>query len=163
MIANVKITFLICLTFIISTILFLSYSEYNHRYELITTQNNGIYIFDKKTTILNKCENGKCETIQTNFPNVRILDRFSTPTPVQAIPQNITPAQGTAHTNASNAAIAQFGVNTVSVPQNPTMRTAPVSTSQLATTSTTSNVSNPQFNSDGLPTLQSSLVSPIVA
>ncbi len=145
MIANVKITLLICLTFITSAVLFLSYSEYNHRYELITTQNNGIYIFDKKTTTLNKCENGKCETIQTNFPTDRILGRLSTSTPVQAIPQTGIPAQSSSNTPVS---IAQLGTNNSSVSQKPGIQPAP----QVATTSTSS-----QTTSDGLPTLQSSL------
>ncbi len=72
MVESVKITLLLCLTGISSCILFLSYEEYTNRYALVTTQSNVVYIFDKKTVTLNKCENGRCEIIHTNFPTDRL-------------------------------------------------------------------------------------------
>ncbi|MDR0744375.1 MAG: hypothetical protein LBE97_00230 [Holosporales bacterium] len=68
LINGVKITFIICLTIIVSTILFISYNEYINRYAIIPTNDNGLYIFDKKSSVLNKCSEKGCELIETNLP-----------------------------------------------------------------------------------------------
>ncbi len=64
---GVKITIVICLTIIVSCILFISYSEYVDRYTVVPTQDNSVYIFDKKTTALNKCNNEGCKSLETNL------------------------------------------------------------------------------------------------
>ena len=74
MIDSTKITILLCLTILVTSILVMSYNEYVNRFSIIATQDNGIYIFDKKSTVLNRCENGKCITIPTNFPQNQLLN-----------------------------------------------------------------------------------------
>lgn len=164
MIGSVKITLLLCLTGITSCILFLSYGEYINRYELITTQNNGIYIFDKKTVTLNKCENGKCEMLQTNFPEDRLLKspsvqaiQSNATNSIQNVPPNSMPISAssgmpTSETSLSNQSILtgnQAPAQTKAVQQNN------VSTTSVQTL-------KPAVNSflntnDQLPTLQQSL------
>lgn len=68
-ISGVKITLIMCLTILVSIILFISYNEYIHRYEIVATQKGDIYIFDKKSTILNRCNEKECEIIKTNLPS----------------------------------------------------------------------------------------------
>lgn len=69
LINGVKITLIICLTIIVTCVLGMSYSEYLNRYSLITTQDNGLYIFDKKNTILNRCNDNGCKVIETHLPD----------------------------------------------------------------------------------------------
>ena len=83
MIDSTKITILLCLTIIVTSILVMSYNEYVNRFSIITTQNNVIYIFDKKSTILNKCENGQCVQIPTYFPQNPLLQWNNTQQPMQ--------------------------------------------------------------------------------
>lgn len=73
MIDSTKISILLCLTIIVTSILVMSYNEYVNRFSIIATQDNGIYIFDKKSATLNKCHNGQCTTILTNFPQNPLL------------------------------------------------------------------------------------------
>jgi hypothetical protein len=49
-------------------VLFISYNEYSNRYSLISTSDNSIYIFDKKSTVLNKCDEKGCSIIETKLP-----------------------------------------------------------------------------------------------
>lgn len=65
---GVKVTLTICLTIIVSCVLFISYSEYTNRYMLIPAQDNGVFIFDKKSTILNKCDDNSCKLLETKLP-----------------------------------------------------------------------------------------------
>lgn len=53
---------------IVCCVLFISYNEYTNRYSLLTTNENSIYIFDKKSTVLNKCDAKGCSIIETKLP-----------------------------------------------------------------------------------------------
>ena len=86
---STKITILLCLTILVTSVLVMSYNEYVNRFSIIATQNNGIYIFDKKSATLNKCENGQCTTIQTHFPQNPLLQINSTHQPVQQYATNV--------------------------------------------------------------------------
>jgi hypothetical protein len=77
MFGAVKITLVICLTILVSCVLFISYNEYTNRYNLVTTNDNGVYIFDKKNTVLNKCDANGCQVIETKLPNNSILSTVS--------------------------------------------------------------------------------------
>ena len=72
MIESVKITLLICLTGLVASVLVISYNEYTNRYEIISTADNTLYIFDRKSTILNKCKNGECSVITTKLPQIQL-------------------------------------------------------------------------------------------
>lgn len=69
MIGGIKATLIICLTVLVSCVLFISYNEYANRYSLIATNDNHLYIFDKKSTILNRCGEKGCELIETKLPS----------------------------------------------------------------------------------------------
>ncbi|MDR1034675.1 MAG: hypothetical protein LBL32_01940 [Holosporales bacterium] len=69
MVNGVKNTLIICLTILVSCVLFISYNEYTNRYTLVVTQDNSLYIFDKKSTILNKCSDKGCAVIETKLPS----------------------------------------------------------------------------------------------
>lgn len=75
MFGGVKITLIICLTIITSCILFISYNEYSERYSIVSTSDNGIYIFDKKSTVLNRCDGKNCFVIETKLPTKTILNQ----------------------------------------------------------------------------------------
>lgn len=77
MFGGIKITLIICLTIITSCVLFISYTEYSDRYSLVSTSDNGIYIFDKKSTVLNKCDGKECVVIETKLPTKTILNQDS--------------------------------------------------------------------------------------
>ncbi|MDR0640222.1 MAG: hypothetical protein LBF65_00585 [Holosporales bacterium] len=64
-----KNTLIICLTILISCVLFISYNEYTNRYTLVATQDNSLYIFDKRSTVLNRCSAKGCELIETKLPS----------------------------------------------------------------------------------------------
>ena len=68
MFGGVKITLILCLTIVVSCVLFISYNEYTDRYSLLTTSDNSLYIFDKKSTVLNKCDGKSCVAIETKLP-----------------------------------------------------------------------------------------------
>lgn len=70
MIEHTKITLLICLTSLVICILALSYNDYHNRFSIISMPDNAIYIFDKKSAILNRCINGECQIVNTKFPNL---------------------------------------------------------------------------------------------
>lgn len=53
---------------VVCCVLFISYNEYTNRYSLLTTNENSIYIFDKKSTALNKCDTKGCTVIETKLP-----------------------------------------------------------------------------------------------
>lgn len=91
MIDNTKISILFCLTVIVTGILIMSYNEYVNRFSIITTQNNVIYIFDKKSATLNKCENDQCTLIQTNFPQNPIMQNNNKNQATQQYATNVTP------------------------------------------------------------------------
>lgn len=65
---GVKVTITICLTIIVSSVLFISYSEYIHRYTIVSSPDNSVYIFDKKSTTLNKCDEKGCKFLETKLP-----------------------------------------------------------------------------------------------
>ena len=69
LVGGVKITLIICLTILVSAVLLISYNEYTNRYSIVTTQDNNVYIFDKKSTILNKCGEKGCQVIETKLPS----------------------------------------------------------------------------------------------
>lgn len=75
MFGGVKITLIICLTIITSCVLFISYNEYSERYSIVSTSDNGIYIFDKKSTVLNRCDGKNCFVIETKLPTKTILNQ----------------------------------------------------------------------------------------
>lgn len=77
MFGGVKITLIICLTIITSCVLFISYNEYSGRYSIVSTSDNGIYIFDKKSTVLNRCDGKNCIVIETKLPTKTILNQDS--------------------------------------------------------------------------------------
>ena len=68
MFGGVKITLILCATMIVCCVLFISYNEYTNRYSLLTTNENSVYIFDKKSTTLNKCDAKGCSVIETKLP-----------------------------------------------------------------------------------------------
>ncbi len=68
MFGGVKITLILCATMIVCCVLVISYNEYTNRYTLLTNGDNSIYIFDKKSTVLNKCDGKTCSTIETKLP-----------------------------------------------------------------------------------------------
>lgn len=77
MFGGVKITLIICLTIVTSCVLFISYNEYSERYSIVSTSDNGIYIFDKKSTVLNRCDGKNCIVIETKLPTKTILNQDS--------------------------------------------------------------------------------------
>jgi hypothetical protein len=51
-----------------------------HRYSVIATADNSVYIFDKKSTMLNKCDTYGCAVINTNLPtNTPPQSRYAPP------------------------------------------------------------------------------------
>jgi hypothetical protein len=65
----------------VSCILFISYSEYVNKYIIVSTPDNSIYIFDKKTHSLNKCNDSECKKIDTKLPDnggIGITDQIIT-------------------------------------------------------------------------------------
>lgn len=78
MFGGVKITLILCATMIVCCVLFISYNEYTNRYSLLTTNENSVFIFDKKSTILNKCDAKGCSVIETKLPTK--MDMVFTPT-----------------------------------------------------------------------------------
>ncbi len=68
MFGGVKITLILCATMIVCCVLFISYNEYTNRYSLLTTNENSVYIFDKKSSVLNKCDAKGCSIIETKLP-----------------------------------------------------------------------------------------------
>ncbi|MDR2074928.1 MAG: hypothetical protein LBP31_01770 [Holosporales bacterium] len=76
---GVKITITICVTIMVSCVLFISYSEYVNRYSLVSAPDNSIYIFDKKSHALNRCNDSGCQAIETKLPalsNLGITDQI---------------------------------------------------------------------------------------
>ncbi|MDR2666795.1 MAG: hypothetical protein LBB34_01600 [Holosporales bacterium] len=69
MFGGVKITLILCTTIVVSCILVISHNEYTNRYHVIATGDNSVYIFDKKSTVLNKCDAKGCSVIETRFPS----------------------------------------------------------------------------------------------
>ena len=98
MVPGVKITLLICFTVLLSCFLAISYNEYVNRYIIITASDNSLYIFDKKSTVLNHCVNDQCSVINTKLPQSQLW-QFNGSSghqiPAQQIPQNIPQMQGT--------------------------------------------------------------------
>ncbi len=68
MFGGIKITLILCLTIIVSCVLFISYNEYTNRYTLLSTNDNVLYIFDKKSVVLNRCDGKGCALIETKLP-----------------------------------------------------------------------------------------------
>lgn len=66
---TVKGIFLICVTIVLSFILFIARNEYIHRYYLVVAPNNDLYIFDKKNLTVNICNKDGCELIDTRLTN----------------------------------------------------------------------------------------------
>ncbi|MDR0630817.1 MAG: hypothetical protein LBF70_02180 [Holosporales bacterium] len=69
MINGVKITLIISLTILVACVLFISYNEYINRYSIVVANDNSLFIFDKKSTVLNKCGSKGCEIIETKLPS----------------------------------------------------------------------------------------------
>jgi hypothetical protein len=69
MINGVKITLVICLTILVSCVLCISYNEYTNRYSIVAANDNALYIFDKKSAVLNRCSEKGCELIETKLPS----------------------------------------------------------------------------------------------
>ncbi|MDR0552481.1 MAG: hypothetical protein LBG13_00080, partial [Holosporales bacterium] len=63
-----KITFMICLTVVTMSVLFISYTEHINKYSVFTTQDNSIYIFDKKEVVLTRCKDDVCNLVDTKLP-----------------------------------------------------------------------------------------------
>lgn len=74
MFGAVKVTLILCLTIVVSCVLFISYNEYSNRYSLVTTNDNSLYIFDKKSTVLNRCDGKSCSLIETKLPTKTSLN-----------------------------------------------------------------------------------------
>ncbi|MDR1476345.1 MAG: hypothetical protein LBI20_03460 [Holosporales bacterium] len=68
MVNGIKNTLIVCLTILVACVLFISYNEYTNRYALVATKDNSLYIFDKKSAMLNKCSDNGCTLIETKFP-----------------------------------------------------------------------------------------------
>ena len=79
MFGGIKITLILSATMVVCCVLFISYNEYTNRYSLLTTSENSVYIFDKKSTVLNKCNAEGCSVIETKFPTQMAMT-FSTAT-----------------------------------------------------------------------------------
>ena len=77
---GVKITLILCATMVVCCVLFISYNEYTNRYTLLTSSDNSLYIFDKKSTVLNKCDGKSCSAIETKLP---MQNRMNFDTPFQ--------------------------------------------------------------------------------
>ena len=153
MVESVKITLLVCLTCITSSVLILSYNEYTNRYELITSQNNCIYIFDKKTTTLNKCENGKCEVLRTNFPTIS----KNTATTMQAMPvSNNMPNQTSSFNEPQINSMQQIdqSENQNSSTQYVAPQNASFQQEAMQNSQGTSGINQLPNNNEQLPTLQ---------
>ncbi|MDR1234268.1 MAG: hypothetical protein LBJ92_03940 [Holosporales bacterium] len=69
MIHGAKNTLIVCLTVLVSCVLFISYNEYTNRYALVATKDNSLYIFDKRSTVLNRCSEKGCQVIETKLPS----------------------------------------------------------------------------------------------
>lgn len=72
MFGGIKITLILCLTVVVSCVLFISYNEYTNRYSLVIAPDNSVYIFDKKSTVLNRCNENGCAVIETKLPTKTI-------------------------------------------------------------------------------------------
>jgi hypothetical protein len=57
----------------VSCVLFISYSEYVNRYSIISAPDNSVYIFDKKSHALNRCNDSGCKSIETKLPTLSSL------------------------------------------------------------------------------------------
>jgi hypothetical protein len=68
MFGAVKMTLIICLTIVIVCVLLISYNEYEGRYFVIGSTDNSLYIFDKKSAVLNKCSEKGCVVVETKLP-----------------------------------------------------------------------------------------------
>lgn len=89
---GVKVTFIICLTIIVCCVLGISFSEYTNRYTIVPASDNSVYIFDKKSTTLNKCDNAGCQLLETKLPATaqsNITDQISK-TPSKLFGENKT-------------------------------------------------------------------------
>jgi hypothetical protein len=68
MFGGVKIALITSLTILTSCVLFISYNECTNRYVIHGNSDNTIWIFDKKSTTLNKCGEDGCKVVETKFP-----------------------------------------------------------------------------------------------
>ena len=119
MIDSTKITILLCLTILVTSILVMSYNEYVNRFSIIATQDNGLYIFDKKSAVLNRCENGRCIAIPTQFPQNPIFQLGNNKNNQQQYTDNVTSNQTQIVPNAQNISPVQNAAQNVSyLPQN---------------------------------------------
>jgi hypothetical protein len=83
MFGGVKITLITSLTILTSCVLFISYNECTNRYIIHGNSDNTIWIFDKKSTTLNKCGEDGCKVVETKFPKDSPL----------ALPQSFSPSK----------------------------------------------------------------------
>lgn len=111
---------------VVCCVLFISYNEYTNRYSLLTTNENSVYIFDKKSTALNKCDAKGCAVIETKLPTkiepsfasaFQQSKLFDTTPPMtksinEKIPESVTPAQSSsAKTVEARPATDHSGTN----------------------------------------------------
>ncbi len=89
---GVKITFTICLTIIVCCVLSISFSEYTNRYTIVPVSDNSVYIFDKKSTTLNKCDKDGCQLLDTKLPSTGSSNIYNqiTQTPSKLFGENKT-------------------------------------------------------------------------
>ncbi|MBR1944332.1 MAG: hypothetical protein IJ848_02560 [Alphaproteobacteria bacterium] len=119
MIDSTKITILLCLTILVTSILVMSYNEYVNRFSIIATQDNGIYIFDKKSATLNRCENGHCTAIPTQFPQNPLFQIGSNnKSNQQQYATNVTPNQTQLMQNPNINQIPSNAQNVSYIPQS---------------------------------------------
>jgi hypothetical protein len=50
------------------SVLFISYTEHINKYSVFTTQDNNVYIFDKKEVVLSRCKDDVCSLVDTKLP-----------------------------------------------------------------------------------------------
>lgn len=64
---TVKRLFIVCVTIILLFVLFISYSEYVNRYNVVVAPNSDLYIFDKRQLTLNICNRSGCIAMNTRL------------------------------------------------------------------------------------------------
>lgn len=62
----IRTTAIICLTFLISAVLFIYYGSIENRYKLVKSD-NGLYIFDKNSSVTNYCDKFNCRGLSAGM------------------------------------------------------------------------------------------------
>lgn len=153
MFGGVKITLIICLTIITSCVLFISYNEYSGRYSIVSTADNGIYIFDKKSTVLNRCDGKNCVVIETKLPTKTILNQdfgfqqsklFESEKPMTAatLASNTTNPEAKSD-NPENNKVSQDNEKELASPETTSDSKASSDSQATSTSEKTENTTNP--------------------